>query len=82
MIKQWHNGLDDADKVYRRYYDRCEPFDCYYDETQQKDFNYFWQAFILAFGGLATVLKGGIGGAVNGICSAIEQVSKLLGKEP
>merc|ERR1711865_897593 len=81
MIKEWHDGLGDADRVFRRYYDKCEPFDCYYDEQQEKDFNYFWQAFILAFGGLATVLIAGINGVVNGICSTVEQITGLLGKK-
>lgn len=84
MVKEWHDGLEkktEEDKVFRRYYDECGPFDCYYDEQRDKDFSYYWQAFILAFGGLATVLIAAVNGVVNGICSAVEKVSKLLNKE-
>merc|ERR1719409_167698 len=32
MVGRWDEGLTDEEAVYRRYFEQCDPFDCYYDE--------------------------------------------------
>jgi len=76
MIKAWHDGLDQPDQVFKRYFDACQPEECYYDKKQQKDETFYIQYFILAFGGLATILMAGVHGAINGITSVLGMVHK------
>jgi len=78
MVTNWDEGLTDFEKVYKRYYDQCSPAECYYEKAQVKEFGFYMNAFILAFGGLATILMAVIHGGINGISSAAVIVLKLV----
>ena len=79
-MQSWNHGLDDAESVFRRYYDSCQPTSCYYDQQQKKDQAFYLGAFVVAFGGLATILMGAVNGGVNGLTSVVQVVSDKIFK--
>ena len=78
MVDSWDEGLGDFEKVYRRYYDKCQPQECYYEKIQEKTHTFYFNHFVLVFGGLATIMMAAVHGGINGITSVGVKVLKKI----
>merc|ERR1712167_62358 len=79
FVSHWDDQLNEKYrvKIFRAYFQKCKPTDCFYDVPQKREFATILTIFLGILGGLATLVLGGVDAVVNAVTGVVFGVKRL-----
>jgi hypothetical protein len=77
MVSEWDQGLQDDELLYSRYYEQCQPFDCFYEEKAKTGL-LDTVLVILGLVGLSVgMIQSGLDKIIDGVTIVLCKVKKV-----